>query len=1833
MRKILRTAFLLIWLIASYTSAWAVGNALRFNAANSSYVQIARPAAIQGDFTIEYWVNTTMTGPTGTNWWQGAGLVDGEVAGAVNDFGTSLLNGGKLAFGVGNPDVTIQSTTAINDGTWHHVAVTRTQASGLMQLYIDGALQVTSGTAVTNTGLLTAPVNLRLGSIQTGAPYFTGQLDEVRLWSVVRTQAQISTNKNYLVASGTANLAAYYRLDEGTGTSAGGTGAGAAGTLLPAATPPTWVVPSTAPIYGIPTVSTLQPTSGPVGTSVVITGTNFTGATGVTFNGTAATAYTVNSDTQITATVPGGATTGTVSVANPAGTGTSTGSFTVTVPPTVGPISGTIRRNNVRASITVLSATSGTPTGYLFTSLPTAAGTLIIANAAITAYQAAAVNTLYTPQQISYLSFQAPTSAAVGTVTFGFQAQNAVGSSNTGTYSLTVQPSLPTVVSKAAPIIPKSFGATAIKPLQGAADASTTIATYRILTLPSGGTLYVNGTAVTAAPTDVAAANAGTLAYDPDATKPAGNYVFTYQATDNAGGVSASATFSLPVSNADCGQNSAVDFSARTVGEDWKAQTGVTVVNTTVSSNNYASSVPAGQTNTLAIGPAGNNSTQSLMWQLDNKNFAGNNASTVQLNFSRPVRNLAFGMEDIDISSVANGDGSDFIDEVTFNAYTLGSTTPYQLAAADVALGQNGANTFVAGTNTIKGVAVSNGPGSTVVLTYPPGIAISRLEIVYRNTQTYTAGNTRLQTVGIQSMVWCAEVDLITTLTGPTQAPASQTVTYTAVTKNQGDISAAGVQSTVQLSPNLQNVTAPTGFNYTAGTGLLTLAAIGTLGANATSTSPITFTMPATGPVTGQDNSTTTGLDVEPANNNGSLAPANVSTVQNQAPVANNVTVSPSIDANSGPVAIPALSGTDPEGNNTIASYTITSALPPASQGTLYVNGVVLNTSNFPGLVLTPAQATQLTFDPSGTYLGNVTFQYTVTDNLGLSAASPATYLIPVTETIGGTVFEDVNYGGGAGRDLGPSAGVGRGGARVELYNGTGSTAAFAGFATTDANGAYAFSGLAAGSSYVVRVVNSSVTSSRTGYVAALLPVQTYVYNNASRVGGESPALADAGSGGTTLGALTTGTTDAESIVAVALASTTAATANLAVNFGFNFDAVVNTNDAGQGSLRQFILNSNALGGEGSLAQVYTSAAGASTALAPALETSIFMIPNGTAVAGQRAGQTNKFAATAGGTATTIQLISAALPAITGPATAIDGSTQTRSTGDSNAPVTTAGGESTGPEVLLDLNALGKINISANNDQVVGLGITNGTTAQGILISNNATGALIKNNTINNNKANITFNGSSVASAATITGNVIRNSIAATADGIELNGNNSNMTISNNQILRNAGFGIDFIGGANTGNLITGNTFAGNGTATTTDQLSGIGLRSTGSNNNNISLNTFTANSGAGIVAKSGTTGNVFSQNSFSGNGTANKPGLGLAIDLTAAATTSNNGDGVTKNADGKTATSGANGLLNFPVFTQATIFNGNLLVTGYAKAGALIELFVASADPSGFGEGATYIAAATEGSVDDSDNRSATYSGVVGNTGLDQGSESSAQAFRFSIPVSTALGNSLVANKLTATATLPVTVNGLAVGNTSEFSGNITVSNNLPLPVELVAFEVRAAKADAQLTWTTASEKNNDHFDVERSFDGTGFAKIAAVAGQGSKSSSTDYALADAGVAAKATGPVYYRLRQVDADGTTAFSPVRTVAFGKTAASAIALHPNPAAATTQLDLGLLPAGTYQVSLLDLAGRAVLDLRLPAGLAHPLDLAPVASGSYVVRVRGTAADGTVVNLATRFVKE
>ncbi|UOQ66387.1 T9SS type A sorting domain-containing protein [Hymenobacter volaticus] len=209
-------------------------------------------------------------------------------------------------------------------------------------------------------------------------------------------------------------------------------------------------------------------------------------------------------------------------------------------------------------------------------------------------------------------------------------------------------------------------------------------------------------------------------------------------------------------------------------------------------------------------------------------------------------------------------------------------------------------------------------------------------------------------------------------------------------------------------------------------------------------------------------------------------------------------------------------------------------------------------------------------------------------------------------------------------------------------------------------------------------------------------------------------------------------------------------------------------------------------------------------------------------------------------------------------------------------------------------------------------------------------------------------------------------------------------------------------------------------------------------------------------------------------------------------------------------------------------------------------------------------------------------------------------------------------------------TVDGNGGTNPNTFT---IIIGSRPLPVELKEFAVRAVKVDALLDWSTASEKNSDRFEIERSLDGTTFVKIGTVRSQGTTQATTDYAFTDAGIGAKAQGVVYYRLRQVDTDGTASYSPVRTVRFEAQAAvtAKLSVFPNPATSSDRvvtLDLSTLPKGTYQASLLDATGRLIGTYSVEGGVNKVVEVQTLPTGTYLVVVRGNG-----LNLSQRLIKE
>lgn len=185
-----------------------------------------------------------------------------------------------------------------------------------------------------------------------------------------------------------------------------------------------------------------------------------------------------------------------------------------------------------------------------------------------------------------------------------------------------------------------------------------------------------------------------------------------------------------------------------------------------------------------------------------------------------------------------------------------------------------------------------------------------------------------------------------------------------------------------------------------------------------------------------------------------------------------------------------------------------------------------------------------------------------------------------------------------------------------------------------------------------------------------------------------------------------------------------------------------------------------------------------------------------------------------------------------------------------------------------------------------------------------------------------------------------------------------------------------------------------------------------------------------------------------------------------------------------------------------------------------------------------------------------------------------------------------------------------VAANNASTLTG-IT---GLPLPVQLTQFSAVTAGADVLLRWETAQEVGNQHFEVERSLNGSVFEHLATIASKDTIAISRTYRHTDVG-ASQLDGTRYYRLRQVDADGTSHMSPVRAVSFAPSTAF-VSLYPNPASGTTTLDLRRLPAGAYTVQLLEATGRVLRQANYQPG-QHLLPVGELPAGTYFVKVQGS----------------
>jgi len=190
----------------------ATNNCLTFNGTNQ-YVSL--PATLWNNnfsngtaITVEYWYkkgdgSTTYTMNSVYRVQTGSYFV----AGYYGSGGSHLTSTGL--------SVTAGNTTTINDGTWHHMAITWSM-NGYFTSYFDGVqyAQIAGGSSY----LPAMDAINYLASYNGSSEFLNGSLDEVRIWNTTRTAAQISANKDVELAGNESGLVAYYKMSNGSGT-------------------------------------------------------------------------------------------------------------------------------------------------------------------------------------------------------------------------------------------------------------------------------------------------------------------------------------------------------------------------------------------------------------------------------------------------------------------------------------------------------------------------------------------------------------------------------------------------------------------------------------------------------------------------------------------------------------------------------------------------------------------------------------------------------------------------------------------------------------------------------------------------------------------------------------------------------------------------------------------------------------------------------------------------------------------------------------------------------------------------------------------------------------------------------------------------------------------------------------------------------------------------------------------------------------------------------------------------------------------------------------------------------------------------------------------------------------------------------------------------------------------------------------------------------------------------------------------------------------------------------------------------------------------------------
>jgi hypothetical protein len=184
--------------------------------------------------------------------------------------------------------------------------------------------------------------------------------------------------------------------------------------------------------------------------------------------------------------------------------------------------------------------------------------------------------------------------------------------------------------------------------------------------------------------------------------------------------------------------------------------------------------------------------------------------------------------------------------------------------------------------------------------------------------------------------------------------------------------------------------------------------------------------------------------------------------------------------------------------------------------------------------------------------------------------------------------------------------------------------------------------------------------------------------------------------------------------------------------------------------------------------------------------------------------------------------------------------------------------------------------------------------------------------------------------------------------------------------------------------------------------------------------------------------------------------------------------------------------------------------------------------------------------------------------------------------------------------------------GSNERYIDNVVVNQRVVLGVSLLDFTSNVINNSIKLEWSTANEKDNSHFIIQRSLDGKHFSQIGQVKGNGTTSETQNYSFEDD---KNTNSTTYYRLQQVDFNGKMAFSKVISTKSGF-AKTKTRVYPTLANDWVNVDFNT----TNEVELLvsDVIGRAVLTQKVKnteRGITYLLDLNGISKGMYFVSIK------------------